>query len=150
MVKIYRGFGCHIPEGVNKNIFLERPRVPVDTSTNIHAYADEWFYEKFGIEARSRTIICSTDIKQAKSYVRSGGILANIVPLGDPVIIYSSDVQDFLDVTCSIEGGVISRESVFSSLNKKFYKSVSNYRDIDPNFKGEVLVYCKEFEVFFV
>lgn len=142
MKKIYRGFSRPMPPGEHINPFLTSPRNPTHTPKPIHEFADLWFKQKFGVSARSTTVICTTDLTQAKIYSNNGSIL-EINPIGAHSIIYSPYVRDFLDIYTEINE--ISFESVSSCLETKNYQFVNSKDQIDKSFLGEILVSCERY-----
>lgn len=111
MTKLYRGFS-QLPKPSNpvtfeyENIFRQNPRTSRDTPDSIHKLVDDWFYEnkQYGIKARSSTIICSTNIKQARTYVNDNDEdnIRQIVPKGDYSCIYCKGVKDMFDAICEL------------------------------------------------
>lgn len=143
-MKLYRGFGRKVPSGEYENPFIDTPRNPRDTPLNVHEYADNWFDEKFGIRARSTTIICSTDLAQAQQYGVSGTV-AEIIPLGDFFLIYSAEVRDFLDVMVDLTD--VSANAVSTWLESKAYRCVNSCNSLSQGFRGEVLVSCSHYKL---
>ena len=144
VLKLYRGFDRRIPSGEYENPFVDTPRIPKDTPLAIHEYADDWFHEQFGIRARSTTIICSTDLVQAQQYGDSGTV-AEITPLQEFSLIYSTQVRDFLDVMVELSN--ISASSVATWLESKAYRCVNSCSMLPQGFRGEVLVSCSRYKL---
>lgn len=140
---LYRGFYKGVQEGVYENKFIHKRRTPIDTPAEIHDFADKWFFEKFGIYARSRTIFCSTDLVQAREY----GRVARITPIGDAVYIYSPQVIDFVEILYPPIPN--SFFTVSDWLEEKCYNAVNDVNEIDEEFKGEVMLACNSFNVSF-
>lgn len=139
MPSLYRGFKQPLTSIVQVNIFRQCPRTPTHTNLEVHEYADEWFFHKFGIKARSTTIICSTDFSQARSY----GATYRITADSPFAIIYSPLVRDFLEHKAELNAS--SQEDVWDWLEEKKYTMVMGVDNIEPNFLGEVMLCCKSF-----
>lgn len=143
MPSLYRGFKQPLTSAVQVNIFHQSPRTPTHTSLEVHEYADEWFFHKFGIKARSTTIICSTDFSQSRSYGASYRITAD-----NPfAIIYSPLVRDFLEHQAELSSPSPSQEEVWAWLEEKKYTMVMAAENIESDFLGEVMLCCKSFSV---
>lgn len=141
-MKIYRGFGGPQVCAEMENIFRKEPRVPVDTGDRLHKAADDWFLEKFGVLARSTTIICSTDISQARSY----GAAYRVTPIGPYKVIYSEEVRDFHEIASRFpedEGFHVSEVKIW--LESKSFISVDDLSRIVEGFLGEVMLDCEKF-----
>jgi hypothetical protein len=139
MPSLYRGFNQPLTSTIQTNIFRNDPRTPRDTDQEVHDHADAWFFKHFGIYARSTTIICSTDLSQARSY----GATYRITPSTPCTIIYSPLVRDFLEHECELPSP--SQTNVWEWLETKGYIAVKNVHDIKPAFLGEVMVCCESF-----
>ncbi|EMX8721136.1 hypothetical protein [Pseudomonas aeruginosa] len=143
MPVLYRGFSTVLDAPSQKNIFYHRGRTPVDTDIKIHEAADRWFFGKFGIYARSSSLICSTDYSQANSF---GRITYRVVPPVSSPIIYSDSVRDFLEHKVELDS--FNEESITHWLESRNFKMVHDASDIDSNFLGEVMVFCESYQVF--
>lgn len=139
MPSLYRGFNQSLTSVVQVNIFHKSPRTPTHTSFEIHEYADEWFFHKFGIKARSTTIICSTDFSQARSF----GVSYRITATEPFAIIYSPLVRDFLEHETELSSA--SQGDVWAWLEKKQYKMIMATEHIESNFLGEVMLCCESY-----
>lgn len=93
----------------------------------------------FDIKARSQTIICSTDIEQAKLY----GKVYCIYPEKPYFLIYSVYVYDFIDIVTQINE--ITRENIYNWLANKFYEKTNDLSKIPTEFKGEVMLCCSDY-----
>lgn len=131
MVILYKGFKGLVPEGKLENIWRSTPRNPVSTSQSDHDNADAWFNSKFGVLARSTTLICSTSLAQANDY----GYVMKIVPEPPYTIIYSPNVQDFL--IHQVDIGTLEEW-----LDMMKYEKVDNVENLPEDFEGEVMVDC--------
>ncbi|ELV8758688.1 TPA: hypothetical protein ACOL2F_003631 [Vibrio parahaemolyticus] len=147
MMKLYRGTKKSVTSDrtlINK--YLDTPRVPRDTHPAIHEQADLWFFERFGIKARSQTIFVSTCRKQAALYSGDDGSLLEIEPVGEYKLIYSAWVKDFLDHAIDgIQGE--KPEDITSWLNGKHYCCVSSTEDLPQGFLGEAMLFCEKYNV---
>ncbi len=143
---LFRGFGKYFPDGEYQNPFLDTPRSPIDTGIEVHKIADIWFENKFGIAARSSTILCSTSREQAEEYYHPGHSIALIKPIGEYKIIYSPYVTDFTEYLASF-GNNATSEEVNAWLDKKQYRCLQGSQDICPSFKGELMLYCKKYKL---
>jgi len=121
------------------NIYHDNPRSPRDTEQNIHDNADSWFFEHFGIQARSSTLICSTDYSQAASY----GYAYKIIPVEPFAIIYSPGIVDFYEHYNEVDS--MSPDAIRTWLDSKLYREVKTIDDIDSDFFGEVMVSCRRY-----
>lgn len=141
-MKLYRGFKSVLTKDILENKFLLKPRKPVDSGIEFHHIADEWFLKKFNIKARSQTILCSTDIEQAREYAVSGG-LAELAPIGNYQLIFSTDVNDFIqhDIDC------YNPDEIVDWLENKNYQIVDSEDNIPESHLGEVMLYCASYQV---
>lgn len=115
----------------------------MDTDIKIHEAADRWFFDKFGIYARSSSLICTTDYSQANSY---GRITYRVVPSVSSPIIYSDSVRDFLEHKFELDS--FNEGGITNWLESKNFKMVHDASDIDSDFLGEVMVFCESYQVF--
>lgn len=139
MPALFRGFSQKLATPEQSNIFYHTPRVPKNTDLRAHKIADQWFFETFGVYARSSTLICSTDFSQANSY----GAVYRIYPNAPAAIIYSPSVKDFHELESDLDEHTES--SVIEWLIEKDFKMVSGCEDIDSKFWGEVMVICETY-----
>lgn len=139
MNSLFRGFEKKLITLVQTNIFYHTPRTPKDTKSEIHEHADSWFVERFGIRARSSTLICTTNFEQARSY----GYTYKINPIEPISIIYSPLVKDFLEHELELASD--SQSDVWTWLEGKDFKMVRSVKDIEPDFLGEVMVHCEHY-----
>ena len=139
MVSLYRGFHEVLPPGEQLNIFRNVPRTPTHSDLDVHRHADSWFLKRFGVSARSTTIICSTDLSQARSY----GATYRIIPSEPLLCIYSPGVRDFLEHEIDLSS--TSRADVWAWLDSKQYGAVDSVGAISEDFFGEVMVCCAKF-----
>lgn len=136
-MKIYKGFKDYKAEGLHRNEFYHGTRTPTHTHKDVHKIADDWFFERFGVRARSATLMCSTSIEQAASYARENGTLAEIIPVEPFSLIFSIDVDDFYRY--GTDGVEITREGIISWLEMNCYQQVFSQLLL-PDFNGEVMV----------
>jgi len=131
-------------DGLVSNCYRITPRKPKNIHTFIHDAMDEWFDYTFKIKARSSTILCSTDIDQAKSYAINGG-LVEVIPTEPYKIIYSPNIVDLL--CCHIELQSMNIDDINSWLSSMNYQLVTNTSALPSDFKGEVMVDCSDYNV---
>ena len=143
-MKLYRGFKRPIADGLHINQFRATPRISTHTPINIHLHSDEWFYNTFGIRARTNCVICSTDILQAKIYATNGS-LALITPINTYRLIFSLQVRDFLDITIDVCNQ--DKNTIFTCLANKEYCIVDSVEKLPGDFSGEVMLDCEQYEV---
>jgi hypothetical protein len=144
-IKLYRGFDEKLGEGIARNPYWQIPRTPKHSNKLVHQLADEWFQNRFGIAARSSTIICSTSIAQAATFAKPEGCLAVIKPIGNYRLVYSTCVKDFLKYAS--DGVTADRASVWEWLKNQNYQCVASTEQISPFHAGEVLVHCESFNL---
>ena len=144
-MKLFRGTEKKITNSEKDNRYLTSPRKPTNTHPLIHEIADAWFFKEFNIHARSKTIFVSTDIKQAQIYTKDIGTLLEVTPIGSYKLIFSPEVNDFLDHV--IEINTDNPQDIESWLNSKHYQLVDNVSEIPENFSGEVMLYCEKYQV---
>ena len=142
---LYRGFDKMLGEGPTRNPYLDTPRAPKHSNMFVHNLADEWFLQRFGVAARSSTVICSTSPQQAAQYVGPLGCLAIISPIADHRLIYSPNVIDFLEYFT--DGVTADRSSVRQWLEEQCYQCVTSPRLISREHKGEVMLSCEMFNL---
>ena len=70
---------------------VRKNRKPKDTSKTIHDLANVYFKDKFGVEARNKSIFCTGDLSETGRY----GDTYLIFPVGEYEIIWSPKVKDF-------------------------------------------------------
>lgn len=145
---LYRGTVKYTPDGKIKNHYLTNARKPRCSDPSVHEVTDNWFYDTFGIKARSQTIFCSPCAGHAKEYQEKGGSLLKIELLNNLgySIIFSENVYDFLEVTEHIKD-TSNSEEIIQWLEKQSYKKVYSIEEIPQDFRGEVMLYCEEYEV---
>ncbi|WP_230123448.1 hypothetical protein [Pseudomonas sp. Bi70] len=143
MPDLYRGFSRALDVLDQVNIFYHRARSPVDTDMKVHEVADQWFFENFGVYARSSSLICTTDFSQANTY---GNITYKIVPAPSSPILYSDSMRDFLEHKIELDS--LAEESIITWLESKCFKLVYDVSEIDHAFLGEVMVYCEKYQAF--
>lgn len=129
--------------GVYKNPYLVVPRRPKNLNQKTHEIVDAWFYEQFGVYARSRTIFCSTDFEQAKSHRAGHGAIIKVTPTGEHKVIFSPAIDDLMLV--EIEAPSLSADEIRHWLNSKNYRCLDNVRAVPSSFKGELMLYCSTY-----
>ncbi len=143
VIRIYRGFRDPQNLGDTVNPFFFEDRSPKTLPENFHALCDEWFFQKFGQNARKRSLMCSTDIEQAKSY---SPYIYDLRPHDPSTLIYSPYVRDFIEIYLQVEQEV-SEKTVWSVLQEAGFRAVSRIDDISADHSGEVMLCCKTFTV---
>ncbi len=143
-MKVFRGFVGSVEFGLNKNENLTRPRIPKDSNCFVHEIADQWFYDKFGIKARSETIFCTPNCHQAAEYGE-----AYEITIPDTVgyqLVYSAKVDDFIEIQDDVDN-LKSKEKIISWLESRDYVVVSSFDKLPVKFKGEIMLYCTHFNI---
>jgi hypothetical protein len=150
MIKLYRGINYQTKDGIVENENLKRPRNPKNTPKNVHLFADKWFKCKFGIKARSETTFCTPSKAHALQHVEAGGALLEIQLVeGDNSLIFSEEVNDFLDI---IPKAFFTTDSEpYSALADKLdslnYQMVHNIYELPRDFMGEVMLSNQKIKV---
>jgi hypothetical protein len=141
---LFKGFSNPVVNGEYPNKFETVPRKPQNVPVQIHQIADAWFQQEFGIRARSRTLMCSTDQIQAASFAvqRTPAV---ITPIGSYSIIYSQQVRDFIQI-CHESAGY-SEEYFHRWLRDQHYLMVDSTDKIEFDFFGEVMVSCQRYHI---
>lgn len=145
MPTLFRGFRGNKTIGTYKNEYMINPRKPLHTSLHIHQGTDFWFYNKFGIWARSTTIFCTTDIHQALKYGERENIRI-IYPKQPYKIIYSTEIIDLYEETIQWPSNH-TPDDIDNWLSPKNYIVIDCISKLPDSFKGEVMIYCDEYEV---
>lgn len=144
MVKLYRGTSDNIEIGTNENKFLNTPRRPKDTPESIHKIADYWFFNKFGIYARSQTVFCTTDKEQASQYGKVYEIFPTDISFAK--FILSKKVYDFTEIMCNLTD-YSNQQQVENWLEEKNYQIYETNENIPNDFSGEIMLYCNTYEI---
>ncbi|WP_140158847.1 hypothetical protein [Acinetobacter pittii] len=149
-VNLFRGFTNLVQNGVlHTNIHFNGTRKPRDTDPIIHEICNEWFFEKFGIYARSSCIFVTQNREQAANYVSDRGCLKKVLPQSPCKYIFSTNVSDLYDLEFRID---LKKEyselksDIYNWLDEKDYKIVDNISEI-PRFDGEIMLFCEYFYV---
>lgn len=142
MPKIFRGYSHLLDKQAQQNIFYHNPRTPRNTDSRVHEISDQWFFRNFGVLVRSRSLICTTDFTQARSY----GELYQILPDNPATIIYSPLVKDFYEHHHELDDH--SEPSIIGWLEDKKFVKARNTDEIDSKFLGEVMVICETYRAF--
>jgi hypothetical protein len=147
-MKLYRGLESPKDDGIHKNWYLAKARKPRDSYANVHQVADDWFNKTFDIKARSQTIFCSSYIGQTKDYTGKQGYTVEVtIPDGDEyTLIYSPNVHDFCEIETKVSN-LNNDEAIIAWLQKQDYKKIEDLNELPSNFKGEVMLYCKEYAI---
>lgn len=141
---LYRGFRDKAGTGIRQNKYLSVPRRPLHSAQFVHDVADNWFFSKFGIRARSQTIFCTQDIKQAEQY---GTPFVITVPEEFTCsLIYSQHVTDFLEIDADLQKTKCQAE-IEDWLDSKVYEVINDINQLPVGFMGEVMLFCEHYEV---
>ena len=144
IMKIFRGFTGLVKFGLNENENLMRPRTPRDSDLFVHKIADQWFYEKFGIKARSETIFCTPNCHQAATYGDAYEItVPNTISYQ---LIYSIKVVDFINIRYEIDN-LESKDEIIDWLESRDYAVLSSFDKLPIKFRGEIMLYCTHFNI---
>lgn len=146
MTVLYRGFSEVMPEGKIRNIFLDTPRKPKETPIQVHEAADKWFLNKFQLEARSKTVLCTNCIEQAEIHVKNGGSLTKLTPIPPYQVIFSETVYDFTDYFADVNDRTDVNE-VLKWLETRNYQIIDDIKKLPSEFSGEVMLDCREFHI---
>ena len=143
MPKIYRGFRDPLSSTKQKSPFLEIGRKPKNLPEFVHTAADQWFQHRFQLSARSRSLMCSTDITQARSFSK---YVYQVIPIEPFVAIYSKHVRDFIEI---LVGGppILTQTTIWDYLASQEYTQISSIHEISDDFFGEVMLICEEFTI---
>ncbi|EMV7294682.1 hypothetical protein AADF95_004530 [Vibrio alginolyticus] len=147
---VYKGFKEDIEDGWIDNIYWDQPRSPTHMGKVVHEVADSFFEEKFGVKARTSTVICSTCKDQAYSYTDSGsGSLVEITEVSEgSTIIFSEQVDDLIAIRASSNlGESTCPVKIRCWLEEKEYTEVDCISKLPADFKGEVMIACKTLKV---
>lgn len=142
-MNLYRGKKNSFPLGRFPNEFLSRDRRPRDLHPRTHEFADGWFLDKFGVRARSQSLMCTTNPLQAHTY---GEVVRIIEPLPPYKLIASDEVDDFLDIYRSVLRDADQIE-IEEWLAIHEYYCVDHLSLLSEDSRGEVMVFCEQYEV---
>ena len=140
---LYRGFHQKFADGRLLNPWRINPRTPQHSHILVHQIADNWFLRRFGVKARSETVICSTSLEVARSFGRNGAF-GQVIPNEPYSIIYSEDVTDFLQYGTEI--AELTAESVEQWLASKQFHFTVSLDDLPVGQNIEVMLDCGSYE----
>tara|TARA_R110000824_G_scaffold349411_2_gene536296 strand:- start:1407 stop:1847 length:441 start_codon:yes stop_codon:yes gene_type:complete len=143
-VRIYRGVSKYYRVCTLENEYLKTPRLPRNVSVNVHNVADKWFYNKFGIKARSECIFCTPCIEQAKEFGRPYEV--SLAEGLEYVLVYSINVEDFIEIEFDIRD-VSDDNEIILWLENKSYESVRSLEELPKGFQGEIMLYCEKYKI---
>lgn len=145
-MKLFRGFNSKVTDGILDNIFLINKRKPLHTPERVHTITDSWFYNKFGIYARSECIFCTPDIHEALKYSipHEGGCLTEVSPVGDYHLILSEKVEDFNLYVDEIGD---NERDINKWLEQQSYVCINNIEQIPDGFLGEIMLFCEKYSI---
>lgn len=143
-MKIYRGFVGSVEFGLNENENLTRSRKPRHSETCLHDVANQWFYDKFGIKARSETVFCTPNCHQAATYGEAYEI--TVPDTMSYQLIYSINVDDLINIRYEIDD-LKNKDEIIDWLESKDYAIVSSFDELPIEFRGEIMLYCTHFNI---
>ncbi len=142
-MKLFRGKKEDFPIGRFANPFLTHPRRPTHTFIETHRIADDWFLRKFGVAARSRTLMCTTNPNQAYTY----GTNVRVIKPNPPYkLISSCAVDDFLDIRFTVKHRD-DKDAIERWLESKDYYCVDDLAHLRDDALVEVMVFCETYDV---
>ena len=144
IMKIFRGFTGSVKFGLNENENLMRPRIPRDSDPLVHEIADQWFYDKFGIKARSMTVFCTPNCHQAATYGEAYEI--TVPDTMSYQLIYSINVDDFINIEDEIDD-TKNEDEIIDWLESRDYVVLSSFDKLPIKFRGEIMLYCTHFHI---
>ncbi|WP_158700327.1 hypothetical protein [Cronobacter dublinensis] len=145
-MKLYRAVSSFDNQILQLNHYIQNPRKPRDTETELHHIIDDWFFNKFGIRARSQCIFCSPNREYTSKYMQNGGIMLELeLPPGEPFnIIFSLMVDDLYADTCYFSAPY-NRLEIHQFLEGRNYTIVNNLDDVPSTFRGELMLSINKF-----
>lgn len=140
-----RGMLLQPSEHITK-IKVNKNRTPTNSSIRVHNTSDKWFYEKFGIKARSRSAFTTSSKTVAEDY----GFPFLVFPVGNFEVIWSRKVDDLfmhlhpskilsnagIDVPRASATEAIDDPSVIS--DKLLYETLTNMLETFDYVKGSL------------
>lgn len=144
----YRAFGSPIDLGVHKNIYIDGSRQPKNMPENAHHSIDKWFFDKFGVKARSSTIfVCKNQLGANKYAQYSGNTVKRISFPLHAKYIYSLAVEDlFHEIEeLEVELGAGYLDNIDSFMQDFSYIMTEDPSTIPEDWTGEIMVYCDTF-----
>ena len=117
---------------------VRQNRKPKDTPEEIHQWVDKWFYEKFGIKARSQTLFCTSDRTSAHTY----GKIYYIFPIGKFEVIWSKEHMD-LYKRAYMDMGIERYKEYFLDNYQYTYTKGKPVNALKSG--NEIMLYCKEY-----
>lgn len=145
-MKIYRGLSQPTPAATVDNHLKHTPRLPVHTPMALHRAADAWFYDRFGVKARSECVFCTPDIHVAYGYVtgKKDGSVVEVIPEGAYSLIFSDQVQDFFIATHEDN---IDEGKVHEWLERQRYAMVHSLADLPEGLDSEIMLDCQRYTI---
>lgn len=117
---------------------IRQDRNPKDTPDDKHQFIDNWFYENFGIKARSQTLFCTSDTTIARVY----GRLYYIFPVGKYEVIWSNKFIDLYN-RAYMDWDIERYKELFLNDYAKTYKKGDKINALKS--ENEIMLYCKEY-----
>lgn len=119
---------------------VRKDRKPRDTPEDIHEWADNWFYENFGIRARSNTMFCTSEASKTKQY----GELYIVFPIGNFEIIWSHRLKDLYTEWMVTKGLEFWKDYFLTSFAKTYHKGNLQKAIKSGN---EIMLHCDEYYI---
>jgi hypothetical protein len=131
------------------NPYLTRLRNPKDTPLPIHQAAGAWFSESFGLDYRSRSLFCTSDINIAMGYLSEKSSLIKIIPEGDFSICFSRLCTDLYGAL-QFSGLIFDpndTSNIKHKLNQLQFEEYKNEGlEVASNAKVEVMLFAKSYK----
>lgn len=147
-MNLYRGLNPDELKEAKRNGFIKvkKDRCPKHSDKLIHQYADEVFFDKFGIKFRSQSVFCTGDITSAFQYGEVKCI-EPIVSKGSK-ICWSTIVDDFINIEYDIDMNHITKEAVEKFINDNDYR-LCELSDLESAIasNNEIMVYCDTYKI---
>lgn len=128
-VVLYRGSNMSEP---HKSVLLKTrfDRRPTDTPQVIHDIMDVWFFNKFGIKARSQSIFTTSKLTFAQRY----GNPTAILPVGDATYLYSNNVDDLFSIISKSISNYISLKD-YETINQEYNLNLDQHMSVKKIFR---------------
>lgn len=140
---LLRGVNLHELKGKSENVYLKqvrKDRMPRDTDPEIHQALDEWFFKKFGIHARSKSMFGVGDTERGRRITLDYGDVCAVFPRGDFKFVWSPSIKDLFDYAL-----IHSSESaeLIALLEKKGYTTSNLPKALESG--HEIMVECESY-----
>lgn len=97
-LEFYRGLSKEHDLTKPTILCTRKDRMPRDLPEHIHAAADQWFLDEFGVKYRSQSLFVTSGLNVAAAYAYSSSHIARILPLGDYSFCWSTHVRDMMEL----------------------------------------------------